>query len=185
MKLAPKNKISLDSIFDFNDKELKAKSTIAWGEHYFEPQNKIVGGMHSLNNTVGEPHFDRTFCDAACAIVCAITGEHPLHHKSKSVGYSASGLQKILALAFPSKWRMLMRNVVPNDWSRFTSFDDVVGILVNIEEGHWVSIVKVNGFVFYVDPIYWPRLLMYCEFQEFILSQPAAYFVITNDSALS
>ena len=78
-----------------------------------------------------------------------------------------------------------MRNVVPNDWSRFTLFNDVVGILVNIEERHWVSIVKVNGFVFYVDPIYWPRLLMYCEFEKLIFSQPAAYFVVTNDSALS
>ena len=80
---------------------------------------------------------------------------------------------------------MLTRNVIPDDWLRFTSSDDVLGILVNIAERHWVSIVKVNGLVFYVDPIYWPRLLTHREFQDSILSQPAAYFVVTNDSALS
>ena len=79
---------------------------------------------------------------------------------------------------------MLTRNVVPDDWLRFTSVDDVLGILVNIAERHWVSIVKVEGEAFYVNPFYWPRLLTHSEFHDLITTQPAAYFVVTNDSVL-
>ena len=79
---------------------------------------------------------------------------------------------------------MLTRNVVSNDWLRFTSSDDVLGILVNIAERHWVSIVNVEGEAFYVDPFYWPRLLTYRESEDLITNQPAAYFVVTNDSVL-
>ena len=79
---------------------------------------------------------------------------------------------------------MLTRNVISNDWLRFTQYDDVLGILVNIAERHWVCIKKVLGKVFYIDPCHWPRLLTRQEFQDVITVQPAAYFVVTNDSVL-
>ena len=141
--------------------------------------------MHSLNIIVGGPQFNRKFCDAACAMVCEETEEPAILHKSKSGDYSTGVMQNIFDLTLPPRWRMLARSVVPDDWSSFTSLEDVVGILVNIAEQHWVSIVKVNDCVFYADPIYWPRLLTEIKFRWVISSQPAAYCVVTNDSVLT
>ena len=183
-RLTKKAAPAVDDVFDFNDEQLKRKSNQAWGAQFFETQIDCLCGIHSLNNIVGGPFFDRGKCTKACAEVISITNTDPADHMSKSGDYSTSVLQMLFDTISPPLWRMLTRHVQMEDWINFTQNEDVMGILVNIEERHWVCIKKVHGKVFYIDPCHWPRLLTRREFDDVITVQPAAFFVVKNESDL-
>eukprot|EP00969_Alexandrium_andersonii_P273652 12094869-Alexandrium_andersonii.AAC.1 len=89
--------------------------------------------------------------DRACAQVVAATGDDISHHRAPGGWFSHAALAQALSTTVPPTARMLNRRAREEDWPALLGNPAFRGAVANLNNRHWVALVKHQGLVFYVD----------------------------------
>jgi hypothetical protein len=173
---------------------LRVSSETQWGHKFFERQARDRGacGQHALNNLYGGPQFDAGAMDDALAELLAsdsLPYDEPRENHVRGQGWYSHG---VLAYAFqrtvPPAWRLAVDRVSSHrteaeQWKAILR-DDVLGVLVNLNDVHWVAVCKVGLDVFHVDSCYSPVLISQADWVSISSRFPDSYLVVGHDSEL-
>ena len=149
---------------------------VLWGDRYFEVQEDLKCGRHAINNMLGRPQFTDDDFLRACLEVCQETGDSPSQHVAKRGWYSHSVIALMFDITAPPIGVLLLEPATESAYDMLMG-DDYHGLLVNLHNRHWVSIVKHNGTLFYVDSLHQPVSIGFHDFSQIICVHPMGFLV--------
>ena len=158
-----------------------------WGDRYIELQEpgKAKCGQHALNNVIGAPQFDEDFFDLALEHICGAEWQQcEADHRRDFGWYSHGVLAKALQLTVPPEWVLSLAPLEPGRYQAFLSSGaDELGAIVNLDDVHWIAIVKHDGILWRVDSL--PPHLTILDSRLFDeLVQPRTAFVVYRDEGV-
>jgi hypothetical protein len=147
-----------------------------WGSRFFETQEDVKCGKHALNNMLQGPQFVEADIQLACVQVCSEIGEPASQHMAPRGWYSHSVLASLLDLTVPPIGTLLLE---PADQTAYDSLlgDAFHGMLLNLQNRHWVCIVKEQGHLFYVDSCNEPVTIDRHDFNQIIAKYPMSFLI--------
>ena len=134
-------------------------------------------GRHALNNVMGSAFFDDEDLTIACNNIIAETDDPPQLHARANGWYSHSALGK--ALEQTNYVRMLSRWV--RDVPTIIDHPQCWGIVVNVNNAHWVAMVKHNGRKWWVDSMSQPQEISHAAYLEKLASPNLIPFAVVDD----
>jgi hypothetical protein len=164
------------------DVVLREVSLGAWGGRYWETQAEARCGRHALNNMLGGPQYSDEDLARACSTVLEeIPSETRGDHVKRGGWYSHSILAEALQATLPPVWRLALNRACPEDWQVVASNENVCGVLINLDNTHWVAIAKHMGFCFYCDSMYRPVIVDGADWLKIIGRHPDAFVVVRHN----
>ena len=154
---------------------------------YFEPQlrGEARCGLHALNNALGFDFLGAEDMSRACDVLLAELAhegnpEPRDQHELPSGWYS----EAVMATALRVKDNLYQFNVdaplLGNDDDMMRIFTDYVrGVVVNLQQQHWVAVRVVAGDIWLLDSLTAPRLLTFDDLVRFVRTYRHAFLVET------
>ena len=157
---------------------------------YFERQVAARCGLHALNNAIGYAFLDAAQLEDAADIYLADANsdglvEERADHIRRTGWYSEAVLSYALRLK-GHLFSLNLDNQLLDDTDRpLRIFDDTVrGVVVNMDNEHWVAFRHVEGKIWQLDSTQAPWIVTYDEFLAFIATYEShAYAVETRRDA--
>ncbi|CAK0903273.1 unnamed protein product [Prorocentrum cordatum] len=153
---------------------------------FFERQRGAHCGMHALNNALGFALLDEGTMEASAhAFIehAALDGlpQRLRDHMSPSGGYSEAVLAFVLQRCGNSFSLNLNAPVLPQDAMNIFA-PNVVGVVVNQNNAHWIAVKAVSGRIWKLDSapgdgrsVAEPVLCELSDFQKLLRRHPTAY----------
>jgi hypothetical protein len=164
---------------------------------YFERQHLARCGLHALNNAVGGSFFTPQDMTAACTAFLEEARHEGLPER-RSDHESSTGWYSVEVLAYVVRWKIAQEamgahthmSLDVNQTVAFTEAslreiydDDVLGVIVNKNNTHWVSFKCVSGVLWLLDSQQAPEPYTFSEYTRFLAEYPNA-FSLRDDMCL-
>ena len=147
----------------------------------FESQVSAQCGLHALNHLVGGPQFLPCDLEHACRQVVLETGGLSSDHVSTGGWYSHNVPAQAIQETVPPRWRLLLTPLRAPDLYMFLNDPLILGALVNMNNTHWIALVKHGTFLWRVDSLKTPRILTPEALDELLNEHPNAYPLVLNE----
>jgi hypothetical protein len=150
---------------------------------YFERQEGLHCGMHALNNVIGERFLTKENMESAVETYVwqqEFEGcpERICDHWSPDGNYSEAALTHAL-ICFENTYTLdVNMPILPLTTMPEEIFsDDILGVIVNKDQGHWVGVKVVENLIWLLDSIRLPQLLSHSEYLDYLLRFDRAFFI--------
>ena len=157
---------------------------------YFERHRAAHCGLHAVNNALGFQFINEELLKVSCTEYIAHSSREGLPEVSED-HMSADGDYSEALLAFALQFHGnvysldVNRPFLPTEESALKVFSpDVVGVLVNQNNAHWVAVRVHEGDIWMLDSMRTaPRKLSLQDFRALILTYARVYPIVSLSSA--
>ena len=150
---------------------------------FFESQKDAQCGLHALNNAIGFKFLSVHLMQSAAVEYVAHAAREGLFENLED-HVTESGEYSEAVMAFALQWHQniycfdLNAPILPNENSLLRLYGpDVLGVIVNKIQHHWVTFKVVNDEIWLLDSLFQPQRVTFEYFSNYVYQYPRAYLV--------